>query len=132
MIRYTSIPFFTQASNTFNPVLLIIHVRVQTNMVLEMSRFSQKSGSVPKYKDVLAVPIEPTLTERALLLIFDSLHSSGFSYLLNNGSIFSCFFRLLILLASATLKNWGATSTSHLGSTAVTLWQYSRVVKMSS
>ena len=75
---------------------------------------------------------EATHTERALLLIFDNLHSSGFSYLLNNGSIFSCFFLLLILFASATLKNWGATSTSHFGPTAVTLWQYSRVVKISS
>ena len=45
--------------------------------------------------------------------------------LLNKGSIFSCLFLLLILLASATLKNCGATSTSHFGSTAVTLWQYS-------
>ena len=45
------------------------------------------------------------LTERALRLTFDNRHSSGFSYLLYNGSIFSCLLRLLILLASATLKN---------------------------
>lgn len=72
------------------------------------------------------------LTERALLFILLNRHSSGCSYLLYNGSIFSCFLRFDILLASATLKNCGATSTNHFGSIAVTVWQYSRVVRSSS
>lgn len=75
---------------------------------------------------------EVELTDLALRLTFDNRHSSGFSYLLYNGSIFSCFFRLLILFASATLKNCGANSTNHFGSITVTLWQYSRVVRINS
>jgi hypothetical protein len=43
-----------------------------------------------------------------------------FAYRSNRGAIFSCFFRLLSLWASATLKNVGATSVSHFGSIAVT------------
>ena len=94
--------------------------------------FNQMFDSVKEKWMVSYIYILEKRTERALRLIFDNRHSSGFSYLLNSGSIFSCLFRLLILFASATLKNWGATSTSHLGSTAVTLWQYSRVVNTNS
>jgi len=85
-------------------------------------------------------------TDRAFRLIFDNLHSSGFSYrnlmsarspdrtyshvtlpyyIEAQSSLASVVY--LILLVSATLKNCVAGSTSHLGSIAITVWQYSRV-----
>ena len=47
----------------------------------------------------------------------------------NSGWTFSIFFRFEIVFWSATLKNDGATSVSHLGSIAVTSRMYSRLHK---
>lgn len=49
------------------------------------------------------------------------------THLSNSGWIFSCFLRFEIVFWSATLKNDGATSVSHLGSIAVTSRMYSRL-----
>lgn len=53
-------------------------------------------------------------------------------YLLYNGSNLSCLLRLLSLVGLPILKNAGANSTSHLGSTVVTSLMYSLVVRTSS
>jgi hypothetical protein len=52
--------------------------------------------------ELLAAALKKKAYGTITALIFDNLHSSGFSYLLNINSIFSCLFRLLILFASAT------------------------------
>lgn len=80
-----------------------------------------------------ATPAHPKVCE-ALPTRFalDNLHSSFPSNLLNSGSIFSCFFLLLSLVASATLKNVGAASVKNFGSIAMTSRMYSLVVMTSS
>ena len=65
-------------------------------------------------------------------LLFESLHALGSSYLLKSGSSFSFFFLLLISLGLQVLKNFGATSTSHLGSIVQTSLMYSLVVSTNS
>lgn len=60
------------------------------------------------------------------------LHEFGSSYLLYKGSIFCCFFCLLSFVGSLKRKNFGANSTSHFGSMAVTSLMYSLVVRTSS
>lgn len=62
----------------------------------------------------------------------DILHEFGSSYLLYKGSIFCCFFCLLSFVGSLKRKNFGANSTSHFGSMAVTSLMYSLVVRTSS
>ena len=65
-------------------------------------------------------------------LQFQSLLTSTSPHLLYSGSNLSCLLRLLSLVGLPILKNAGANSTSHFGSTVVTSLMYSLVVRTSS
>ena len=66
------------------------------------------------------------------LRCLDSRHASGSSYLFQSGSIFSIRLRLDNLVGSPSLKNFGASSTSHFGSIIIISRMYSFVVSTSS
>ena len=70
--------------------------------------------------------------EGLLTSLFVNRHAPGSSYLLNSGSILTRRFSRVSLVGSEGLKKRGASSTSHLGSTAMTERMYSLVVRMSS
>ena len=65
-------------------------------------------------------------------LQLQSLLTSTSPHLLYSGSNLSCLLRLLSLVGLPILKNAGANSTSHFGSTVVTSLMYSLVVRTSS